>query len=167
MNAHSFGSDPIPQPANRFHRRSRAFSLLPLLLAVVLLAGTGGPADAAEVVVVVNAVNPVSSLSLDDISKLFLKKTSKWPDGGKVMPVDLIDTSALRESFSKQIHGRGAAAIKAYWQKMIFSGQDVPPPEKATIGEALSYVRSNPGAIGYAPAGADLGPGLKILKVTP
>jgi ABC-type phosphate transport system substrate-binding protein len=140
--------------------------LLPLLFAL-LLAGAGGPAAAADVVVVVNAANPVSSLPAEEISKLFLKKTSKWPDGAKVMPVDLVDTSALREAFSKQIHGKGAAAIKAYWQKMIFSGQDVPPPEKASIVEALSYVRGNSGAVGYAPAGADLGPGLKVLKVSP
>jgi len=84
-----------------------------------------------------------------------------------VQPVDLIDTSALREAFSKQVHGKGTAAIKAYWQKMIFSGHDVPPPEKPSIGEALAYVRGNPGAIGYAPTGADLGPGVKVLKVTP
>jgi ABC-type phosphate transport system substrate-binding protein len=140
--------------------------LLPVLLAV-LLVGAGGPAAAADVVVVVNVANPVSSLPADEVSKLFLKKASKWPDGGKVLPVDLVETSALREAFSKQIHGKGSAAIKAYWQKMIFSGQDVPPPEKSSIAEALSYVRGNSGAVGYAPAGADLGPGVKVLKVTP
>lgn len=165
MNAHSYGSDPIARPAER-RRRRRVVPLLPLLLAL-LVGGAGGPAAAADVVVVVNAANPVSSLPTDEVSKYFLKKTAKWPDGAKVMPVDLVDSSALREAFSKQIHGKGSSAIKAYWQRMIFSGQEVPPPEKPSIGEALAYVRGNPGAIGYAPAGADLGPGLKILKVTP
>src|SRR5262249_15726846 len=137
------------------------------LLLAALCAGAGEPAAAADVVVVVNTANPVAALSADEVSKLFLKKAAKWPDGKNVMPVDLVDTSALREAFSNQIHGKGASGIKAYWQRMIFSGQEVPPPEKPTIGEALAYVRGNPGAIGYAPAGADLGPGLKVVKVTP
>jgi hypothetical protein len=167
MNAHSYGSDPIAQPAGGLRRRRRR--ALPLLLTTffALAAGIGGPAAAADVVVVVNVANPVTALPADEVSKLFLKKTAKWPDGARVMPVDLVDSSALREAFSKQIHGKGSSAIKAYWQRMIFSGQEVPPPEKPSIGEALAYVRGNPGAIGYAPAGADLGPGLKVLRVTP
>jgi len=153
-----------PRPVRRTRRRA-----LPLLLLAGLLAWTSGrPATAESVVVVVNAANPTSELSTDEVSKMFLKKTSRWAGNNeKVQPVDLIDTSALREAFSKQVHGKGTAAIKAYWQKMIFSGHDVPPPEKPSIGEALAYVRGNPGAIGYAPTGADLGPGVKVLKVTP
>jgi ABC-type phosphate transport system substrate-binding protein len=142
---------------------------LPLLLLAALLVWLGGrPATAESVVVVVNAANPTAELPADEVSKMFLKKSSRWAGNNeKVLPVDLVDTSALREAFSKQVHGKGTAAIKAYWQKMIFSGHDVPPPEKPSIAEALSYVRGNPGAIGYAPAGADLGPGVKVLKVTP
>jgi ABC-type phosphate transport system substrate-binding protein len=146
--------------------RRRALPLL-LLAALVVWAG-GRHATAESVVVVVNAANPAAELPTDEVSKMFLKKTSRWTGNNeKVLPVDLVDTSALREAFSKQVHGKGTAAIKAYWQKMIFSGHDVPPPEKPSIAEALSYVRGNPGAIGYAPAGADLGPGVKVLKVTP
>ncbi len=148
-------------------RRGRALPLLLVALIAVLWAWAGGRHAAAEsVVVVVNAANPTGELSNDEVSKMFLKKTARWASGERVMPVDLIDSSALREAFSKQIHGKGTAAVKAYWQKMIFSGHDVPPPEKTSIGEALAYVRGNPGAIGYAPAGADLGPGIKVLKVT-
>lgn len=142
--------------------------LLPWLLLAVLVLWAGGlPAAADSVVVVVNAANPAGELSADDVSKMFLKKTARWANGERVLPVDLVDSSALRQAFSKQVHGKTTAAVKAYWQKMIFSGHDVPPPEKPSIGEALAYVRSYPGAIGYAPAGADLGPGIKILRVTP
>jgi ABC-type phosphate transport system substrate-binding protein len=152
-----------PRPPRLTRRRA-----LPLLLLAALLVWAGGRHAAAEsVVVVVNAANPTAELSTDEVSKMFLKKTSRWAGNNeKVLPVDLVDTSALREAFSKQVHGKGTSAIKAYWQKMIFSGHDVPPPEKPSIGEALSYVRGNAGAIGYAPAGADLGPGIKVLKVT-
>jgi hypothetical protein len=153
-------------PTRRARPGRRALSLLLVALVALFWAWSGGRhADAESVVVVVNAANPTGELSSDEVSKMFLKKTSRWASGEKVLPVDLIDSSALREAFSKQIHGKGTAAIKAFWQKMIFSGHDVPPPEKPSIAEALSYVRGNPGGNGYAPAGADLGPGVKVLKV--
>jgi ABC-type phosphate transport system substrate-binding protein len=157
MNFHPPGSDPFPP------RRARRW-VLPWLLLALVCTWAGG---LHSVVVVVNAANPAGELSADDVSKMFLKKTARWANGERVLPVDLIDSSALRQAFSKEVHGKTTAAVKAYWQKMIFSGHDVPPPEKASIGEALAYVRNYPGAIGYAPAGADLGPGIKILKVTP
>jgi hypothetical protein len=158
-------SGPLPEGIRR--KRRRALPLLFAALFALFSAWAGGRHAAAEaVVVVVNAANPTAELSSDEVSKMFLKKTSRWASNEKVLPVDLVDSSALREAFSKQVHGKGTAAIKAYWQKMIFSGHDVPPPEKPSIAEALSYVRGNAGAIGYAPAGADLGPGVKVLKVT-
>jgi ABC-type phosphate transport system substrate-binding protein len=73
----------------------------------------------------------------------------------------------VREAFSHQIHGKGTAAIKAYWEKMIFSGRDVPPPEKASSGEVAAYVRANSGGIGYVAESAARGDGIKVLRVVP
>lgn len=159
---------PNPYPSRRGRPRFRRAVLLAFLLAAAGLAG--GPADAADVAVaiLVNANNPTSSLSTEDVAKLFLKKTTKWPASGeKVMPVDLHEQSAVRESFSKQFHGKGTAAIKAYWQKMIFSGRDVPPPEKTSVADVAAYVRTNAGGVGYVPASYDAGAGVKVLQVTP
>ena len=56
--------------------------------------------------IVVNSSNPVSSLTVKDVSNYFLKKVTRWKNGQKVLPVDLKDTSTVREIFSKDIHGR-------------------------------------------------------------
>jgi ABC-type phosphate transport system substrate-binding protein len=139
-----------------------------LLLVVsisVLVSLPGGAGGAGSFTVVVNAANPTVSLTADEISKMFFKKTLRWSDGEKVLPVDLSEQSPVRESFSAQIHGRPTAAVKAYWQKMIFSGRDVPPLEKPSAEDALAYVRANPGAIGYVAAGTNLGNGVKALNV--
>ena len=53
----------------------------------------------------------------------------------------------------------------AYWQKMIFSGREVPPPEKTSSAEVVAYVRANRGAIGYVAADAALGAGVRVLKI--
>ena len=67
----------------------------------------------------------------------------------KYYPVDLNESSKTRENFTKEIHGKKVSAIKAYWQKQIFTGRGVPPPEKSSDKEVLEYVEKNEGAIGY------------------
>ena len=135
-------------------------------LVLALLAGTPPAAAAADFVVVVNAGNSQSALPAAEISKLFLHRITLWSSSERVMPVDLAEDSPVRASFSRAVHERSTAAVKAYWQKMIFSGRDVPPPEKGSAAEVLAYVRANPGAIGYVPAGTALPDGVKALRVT-
>ncbi len=57
-----------------------------LLTAMILMAGAA-PA-APSFLVVVNEANPISSLSQEELSDLFLKKSSRWGDGSLVVPVD-------------------------------------------------------------------------------
>jgi ABC-type phosphate transport system substrate-binding protein len=139
-----------------------------LLLAAGLLAGASEPSVAAEPFqIVVHGSNPVSALSAQEVSKMFLKKISRWQNGKRVTPVDLEERSLVRESFSERVHAKDTAAIKAYWQRMIFSGRDVPPPEKDSTEGVLEYVREHEGAIGYVPAGTPLGEGVKSVRLSP
>jgi periplasmic binding family protein len=142
---------------------------LPALLALaccLLMAGVSGAAE--PFVVIVNAANPAAAMSGEELSNFFLKKTSRWPQGGEeVRPVDLPEQSGARESFSRQVHQKSTAAVKAYWQKMIFSGREVPPPEKASSAEVVAYVRAHRGAIGYVAADAPLGAGVKVVRIAP
>ena len=125
-------------------------------------------ARAAEpFVVIVNAANPISSVSADQLAGLFLKKVTQWKGGLPAQPADLGANSAVRESFSHQIHHKGTAAVKAYWQQMIFSGREVPPPEKASALEVVAYVSANRGGVGYVPVGTRLGSGAKAVDVEP
>ena len=154
-----------------FTRPPRRRPLRPVLagLAVLLAlaAGAPRPAAAADFVVVINAANSQTALPAAEVSNMFLQKTHQWGSGERVRAVDLPESSPARQSFSRAIHGRPTAAVKAYWQRMIFSGVDTPPPEKPTPADVLAYVKANPGAIGYVPAGTPLPDGVKPLKVAP
>jgi ABC-type phosphate transport system substrate-binding protein len=116
---------------------------------------------------IVNARNPVATLRVDQVSQFFLRRTMTWPDGQKVMPVDLEENSPVRISFTRAIHRRSAAALEAFWQQQIFSGRGVPPPEVLSDSEVMDYVRRNPGAIGYVSATAELAPGVRAVAVNP
>ena len=138
------------------------------LWAVAGLLLFGGATDTAAQAykVVVNAGNPVSSMPASDVANLFLKRTTRWTNGETVVAMDLPESSGVRAAFSEAVHGRSVSAIKAYWQRLIFSGRGVPPVEKASNAEVLSTVAGSSGAVGYVSGGASLPGGVKVLNVT-
>ena len=145
---------------------NRRQPILLLVLLVVAVAAAGPPLRAEPAFeVIVNAANPVNSLPADEVSRIFLHKALVWPNGVHMMPVDLPEDAPARDAFSHAVHARSAAAVKAYWQRMIFSGRDLPPPEKSSA-EVLSLVRADAGGIGYLAPGTPLGDGVKVLRVT-
>ncbi len=116
-------------------------------------------------VVIVHPDNPAKSVSKKKVSRLLLKELSKWDTGQAARPVDLDSTSDTRRDFSKDVHGRSVSSIKNYWQRQIFSGRAVPPPEVTNDLAVISHVKSNPGAIGYVSAAARLD-GVKVLDLS-
>ena len=116
--------------------------------------------------IVVNAANPVSTLSREELSRLFLKKVTSWKDAKPVALVDQRPNTPVRESFTRDIHGRQVASVTSYWQQMIFAGRAIPPVEKASDGDVATFVASNPAAIGYVSANADLPPGVKAIAIS-
>jgi ABC-type phosphate transport system substrate-binding protein len=117
--------------------------------------------------VVVNTSVADRTLSRVQLSRLFLKQDSKYPSGQIAVPVDQIASSPVRESFSKDVIGRGVGPVKTYWQQQIFAGRSSPPSEKARDAEVIAYVATTPGAIGYVAATALLSDGVKLLSIAP
>jgi ABC-type phosphate transport system substrate-binding protein len=152
---------------NKTPRAGLWLVLLGFLVTAIPLVSARPAAATEEFVVIVNAANPVTSVKSGQLSSLFLKKLSQWGGGLPAVPVDLGPESPVRESFSRQIHRKGTAAVKAYWQQMIFSGREVPPPEKASAREVVAFVSANRGGVGYVPAGTALGSGVKTVEVKP
>lgn len=132
-------------------------------IAMVVL-GVRAPAGEPRYWVVVHPDNPSITLRRDEVSRLFLKKITRWPDGRTAAPVDLVQSAPARDAFSRDVHRRPASAIKKYWQQMVFSGQSAPPPEVATEEDVLAMVRSDPAAIGYVSDEVTLH-GVKIVDI--
>ena len=133
------------------------------LFAAVLF---GDALAAQEFQVIVNTSNGMSSVSKQRLSRIFLKKTTRWDDGDKIAPVDQVTRSSLRQRFSSQVHGKAVRAVESYWQEQIFSGRSTPPPQLGSSGEVLSFVRSNPDAIGYVSGTTTVGNGVKVITLT-
>jgi hypothetical protein len=108
-------------------------------------------------VVIVHGSNPNVLLERAFVSDAFLKKATRWPNGDVIKPVDLTADSPARERFSRDILKRSVKAVQSYWQQVIFSGRDVPPPELAADEAMVRYVETHEGAIGYVSGSARLG----------
>ncbi len=134
-----------------------------LLFFVFLVTGLAPVVEAADFKVVVNASNPINSVTAKELSGYFLKKDLTWPDGQTVTAVDLSPDSPIRVEFTKTIHGKKISAIKSYWQRQIFQGKAVPPMERSTEAEVLAFVAAKPGAVGYVSSAATLNAKVKEL----
>lgn len=114
-----------------------------LALALVLSPAT------ADVVVVVSAQSPVSSLSRAELADIFLGRLSRLPTGDPVVPIDQAERTAAYNEFYSVYVGQTAAQVKAHWSRLIFTGRGRPPQSVASGADAAEIVASNPNAIAY------------------
>jgi ABC-type phosphate transport system substrate-binding protein len=145
-------------------RMATAVIVSVVLVATLLpaVAGAGG-----GFVVVVNEANPLDRFGRADVSRMFLKRTTAWPNGVPAVPCDQSGMSPVRKAFSEAVHDKPAWVVVAFWQQEIASGRSAPPAVCQGDQGALQAVRENAGAIAYVAQGVPLGPGVKALTVVP
>ncbi|TPH12505.1 phosphate ABC transporter substrate-binding protein [Litorilituus lipolyticus] len=102
----------------------------------------------ADIAVIINPSNN-SDLSKSDISKIFLGKSKTFTNGESVKAINLKSSSAVRDSFQQQVLGKSKSQVKAYWSKLIFTGKGKPLKELSSEEDVISFIASNPNAIGY------------------
>jgi hypothetical protein len=143
---------------------------LALALAVGVVVPAGAllaqprPAPATVYRVIFNPRNPASSVDRRFLADAFLKKVTRWGDGEVIRPVDLTAESYVRQRFSEEVLKRSLLAVKSYWQQLVFSGRNVPPPELGSEAEVVRYVLKHKGALGYVSGDVSLD-GAKVLSV--
>ena len=138
-----------------------------IMTLVVCLAALLGakPAQAQSYRVIVNAANPTTQISKDELQRVYLKKMTSWKDGSNIQVVDQSPRSPVRAQFSQTVLGRDVQTMKNYWQQSLFSGRGVPPIEQGNDAQVASYVAFNPGAIAYVSADASLPGGVKVIEI--
>ena len=141
-------------------------SVLACLLALTLLSGAVPRPPARSYVVIVNAANPIMSMTDADVAKIFLKRKLRWANGRAVVPVDQQSDAPARVSFSIEILRKKPSAVDNYWQQQIFSARELPPIEKTSDRGVVEFIAANPDAIGYVAAATVLGPGVRVIEIT-
>ena len=118
------------------------------MLALALLVLSLGSA-AADLVVIVNPANPMKSMTKDQVADLYLGRARTFASGEYALVFDHARGAALRDRFFKDLTGMSPAQVNAYWSRLMFTGQVLPPQPLPDDKAVVEIVKRNPGAIGY------------------
>jgi ABC-type phosphate transport system substrate-binding protein len=119
------------------------------LVAIALGLSLSSVVVRADVVAVVSAKSPITTLSMSQVADIFFGKESRFPNGVRAFPIDQAEGSAVRDEFYSKVVGKTAAQIRTYWSKIIFTGRGQPPPSVSSDIEMKKRISENPAAIGY------------------
>ena len=103
----------------------------------------------ADIVVIVNAANPVQKMTSDEVAALYLARSRTFSTGEFVLVFDQPRDSALRQQFFKLVANMAIGQVNTYWSRLMFSGQEMPPQVLPNEQAVIDIVRRNLGAIGY------------------
>lgn len=103
----------------------------------------------ADLAVIVSAKRSPVKMTQEDVSKIFLAKTTTFADGSRALPVDQTSGTPLRDLFNAKVLDKSDGQLKAYWSRVVFTGTGTPPKEVGGDNEVKKLVADNPNLIGY------------------
>ena len=117
---------------------------------------------ASDPVMVVSAKSPISVLTVDQASEIYLGRLSALPGGIAVTPLEQADGSPAHDDFHARVTRKSGPMLKAYWSRVIFTGRGQPPREVADDDAVKKTLAGNPNAVGYVNANA-VDPTVKVV----
>jgi ABC-type phosphate transport system substrate-binding protein len=116
---------------------------------VVALLASACLAASAEVIVVVSAKSPATTLTQDQAADIFLGRSNSLPGAGTAVPIDQAEGAAIRDEFYQKAVSKSGPQLKAYWSQKIFSGKGQPPKAVGDSAAVKTLLASNPNMVGY------------------
>ena len=115
----------------------------------------------ADLLLIVNADNPVASLERKQVVDIYMGRDSSFPNQHPAHTLD-VESGDLRAEFYKTLTGKTEAQVDAYWATLIFAGRMSPPQKLSDEAAVIKAVKSNRDAIGYVSRQA-LPSGVKVV----
>ncbi len=121
-----------------------------LLVALLALLHLTSPLAAADLLVIVNRQNPVTSLSENEVRKIFLGRIRLYPRSNReIFSLDLAAQTAARRFFYQTLMNMDEAQLSGYRASYLFSGKGRLPEMRDNEQALLQAVSSHAEAIGY------------------
>lgn len=125
-----------------------------ILIIALLYAGLTQAEDRSSVIaVIVPTQEQADKLKLtpSSLKLIYLRKQLFWPNGKRIIPVNLRSEHALRNRFSQVVLGSLPKQQIDYWNGLYFNG--IQPPHSVNSEEAvIRFVTDTMSAIGYVNA---------------
>lgn len=106
------------------------------------------PAWAGSVIIIVHSENPRSTLSIDEVQRIFLGKKTIWKNGDKIVPVYL-KKGESHNSFLRDYLGMNNSQLDIFWKHVIFTGKGQMPKTFESETDIVDFIIKNPGGVGY------------------
>ena len=103
----------------------------------------------AEEVIIVNKHNPITNISILELKKIYNGNFKIWDTGHNVIPVILKDSDPAAVKFIRTVFGVDIEIWRGLWIQKILAGYANPPRQEKDYASVISYVSSDPGAIGF------------------
>lgn len=146
-------------------RKTPIFALALVFLGSLARAQTAaGPKNSGDIAVVVNAVNPVSDLSVGDLRRMLLGERRFW--GGNVqIRLALRERGAReRDQVVSTLLKMDGKAFSEHWRAKVFRGEASDEPLTLSAEVAFQYVKETPGALSFVSV-RNLRPEIKVLRI--
>jgi len=125
-----------------------------LLISLAILSYGLSAMTFAEIAVIVNPTSGITSLTEDDIARIFLGKSKTFPNGSSVLPVNQDEGITARDKFIEAVCKKNSSQYKAYWSQLVFTGKGTPPKDSGNDAGVKTFVAGNPTSVGYVDASA-------------
>jgi phosphate transport system substrate-binding protein len=134
--------------------------LLGALLAAVLSPMAAQADSAAAIAVIVNKDNPVGTLHIGDLARIYRGEHGEWPDDQKIVATNHDVESDLRRRFYAVVLGAPPT------EKFRLPGTPIPFHTMMfkSARVVLKFVAATPQAIGYVPV-EHLDSSIKVLRI--
>ena len=103
---------------------------------------------AGSIIIIANKDVSLSSLTGDELQRIFLGKKTTWNNGKKIVPVCL-KSGKSHESFIRNYMDMNASQFDIFWKQVVFIGTGRPPRSFVDEAYVVQFVMSTKGGIGY------------------
>ncbi len=135
------------------------------LLFLIMLFISSWAIAQSEIKFIVNASNPVPSITNEQVQDFYLKRVRVWPDGIPLRFFDRREGTPERKTFISQHIKKTPRKIDQYWiGQKLFSGDSAPtqlPSDSLTVALVSRFA----GGIGYVSGDFKGATGVKIIEV--
>lgn len=144
-------------------RRRTFLALLPMLLLVP--AQTAAESKSPVVLVVVHEDVQVEQLSEAELAMIFTTRRREWPNGDRIIPLNLAARDPLRVAFDEAVLHMSPEEVARYWIDRRVRGGNRPPKQVPSEKLMAKVVSKLSATIGYVSADARLSGVRVVAKV--
>ncbi|THB65429.1 MAG: hypothetical protein D6B27_08710 [Gammaproteobacteria bacterium] len=129
------------------------------LIVYLLINSTAFPASLKQsslpdIDIIVNANNPIKTISLTTLQRIFMDKENTFPDGTKAIPIYQEFGRTPRQTFLSLYLNKSEPQLKAYWVRRVFTGMGMHPRSLENCESVIKWIGKNTEAIGFVSAGS-------------